>query len=84
MKQSVAKVSRVTSTSLEFLEAPTQFVEGSTYDPSLIKDDLGPEDALLEVLREGHLNSKVGYSLMLSCNAAGEILSPMVVYWIKS
>ncbi len=54
------------------------------FDASLIKDGLGAEDALLEVLREGHLNSKVGYSLMFSCNADGEILSPMVVYWIKS
>jgi hypothetical protein len=52
------------------------------FDASLIKDDIGAEDAFLEVLREGHLNSKVEYSLMFSCNAAGEILSPMVVYCI--
>jgi hypothetical protein len=54
------------------------------FDESPIKDDPGAEDAFFakgQKYYEQVMNhSKVGYSLMFCCNAAGEMLPPMVIY----
>lgn len=54
------------------------------FDESPVKDDPGSEDAFFadgQKYYEQVMNhSKVGYSIMFCCNAAGDMLPPMVVY----
>lgn len=54
------------------------------FDESPIKDDPGSEDAFFadgQKYYEQVMNhSKVGYSIMFCCSAAGQMLPPMVVY----
>jgi hypothetical protein len=54
------------------------------FDESPIKDDPGAEDAFFakgQKYYEQVMNpSKVGYSLMFCCNAAGDMLPPMMIY----
>ncbi len=54
------------------------------FDESPIKDDPGSEDSFLadgQKYYEQVMNhSKVGYSIMFCCSAAGQMLPPLVVY----
>jgi hypothetical protein len=54
------------------------------YDESPVKDDPGAEEAFFAQGTKYHEqvmnHSKVSYSLMFCCSAAGQMLPPMVVY----
>jgi hypothetical protein len=54
------------------------------YDESYLKDDPGSEEAFFSVGQKYHEramnSSKVSFSIMFCCSAAGEMLPPMVIY----
>ncbi len=54
------------------------------FDESPIKDDPGAEDAFFAMgqkyYEQAMNHGKVWYSLMFCCNAAGDMLPPMVIY----
>ncbi len=88
IKRSRAKVSP--DDIKEFFERLKPNVEGIppthifNFDESPIKDDPGAEDAFFakgQKYYEQVMNhSKAGYSLMFCCNAARDMLPPMVIY----